>query len=31
MSRTAPGIDLDRFRADQDATADAYLDDPYAR
>ncbi|MFF9217739.1 type II toxin-antitoxin system Phd/YefM family antitoxin [Streptomyces viridosporus] len=31
MSRTAPGIDLDRFRADQDATADAYPDDPYDR
>lgn len=31
MSRTAPDIDLDTFRADQDATADPYLDDPYAR
>ncbi|WP_307066030.1 type II toxin-antitoxin system Phd/YefM family antitoxin [Streptomyces sp. B3I8] len=31
MSRSAPGIDLDRFRADQDATADTYLDDPYDR
>ncbi|MDK1472615.1 prevent-host-death protein [Streptomyces sp. 549] len=31
MSRTAPDIDLDTFRADQDATADAYQDDPYAR
>ncbi|GHE67113.1 MULTISPECIES: type II toxin-antitoxin system Phd/YefM family antitoxin [Streptomyces] len=31
MSRTAPGIDLGRFRADQDATADAYPDDPYDR
>jgi prevent-host-death family protein len=31
MSRTAPGPDLDTFRADQDATADQYLDDPYAR
>lgn len=31
MSRTAPGIDLDRFRADQDATADTYPDDPYDR
>lgn len=31
MSRTAPGIALGAFRADQDATADAYLDDPYAR
>ncbi|MEU0657388.1 prevent-host-death protein [Streptomyces albogriseolus] len=26
MSRTAPSIDLDRFRADQDATADTYSD-----
>ena len=24
MSRTAPAIDLDTFRADQDATADTY-------
>ncbi|GAB2813560.1 hypothetical protein GCM10027073_52280 [Streptomyces chlorus] len=31
MSRTAPDIDLDTFRADQDATADTYPDDPYAR
>ncbi|WP_055573278.1 type II toxin-antitoxin system Phd/YefM family antitoxin [Streptomyces prasinopilosus] len=31
MSRTAPDIDLDAFRADQDATSDPYLDDPYAR
>lgn len=31
MSRTAPDIDLDTFRADQDATTDTYLDDPYAR
>jgi prevent-host-death family protein len=31
MSRTATGPDLDTFRADQDATADQYLDDPYAR
>ncbi len=31
MSRTAPGIGLDRFRADQDATADTYPDDPYDR
>ncbi len=30
-SRTAPGVDLDRFRADQDATADTYADDPYDR
>ena len=31
MSRTAPDIGLDSFRADQDTTADTYLDDPYAR
>ncbi|MEV6122204.1 prevent-host-death protein [Streptomyces sp. NPDC052077] len=31
MSRTASAIDLDAFRADQDATADTYLDDPSAR
>lgn len=31
MSRTAPGTDLGRFRADQDATVDAYPDDPYDR
>lgn len=31
MSRSAPGIALDAFRADQDATAETYLDDPYAR
>ncbi|MFF5694922.1 type II toxin-antitoxin system Phd/YefM family antitoxin [Streptomyces albidoflavus] len=31
MSRTAPAIDLDAFRADQEAMADPYLDDPYAR
>ncbi|MCK8676997.1 type II toxin-antitoxin system Phd/YefM family antitoxin [Streptomyces lichenis] len=31
MSRTAPGIDLDTFRADQDATADAYPDAPCRR
>ncbi|WP_406726995.1 type II toxin-antitoxin system prevent-host-death family antitoxin [Streptomyces sp. GD-15H] len=30
-SRTAPGIDLDTFRADQDATADTHPGDPYAR
>jgi hypothetical protein len=30
-SRTAPGLDLDRFRTDQDATSDTYPDDPYAR
>ena len=31
MSRTAPTIDLARFRADQDASIDSALDDPYAR
>lgn len=31
MSRTAPDIALDSFRADQDAVADSELDDPYAR
>lgn len=31
MSRTAPAIDLERFRADQEATVDSILDDPYAR
>lgn len=31
MSRTAPAIDLERFRADQDAIIDPTLDDPYAR
>lgn len=31
MSRTAPDISLDAFRADQDATAEQELDDPYAR
>ncbi|MFE9612101.1 prevent-host-death protein [Streptomyces sp. NPDC006012] len=31
MSRTAPDIGLDTFHADQDATADTYLDDPCAR
>ncbi len=31
MSRTAPGIDIDAFRTDQDATADAYADDSYGR
>ncbi|MFT4217488.1 MAG: type II toxin-antitoxin system prevent-host-death family antitoxin [Micropruina sp.] len=30
LSRTAPIIDLDRFRSDQDAI-DQGLDDPYAR
>ncbi|WP_327149278.1 type II toxin-antitoxin system Phd/YefM family antitoxin [Nocardia sp. NBC_01329] len=31
MSGTAPALDTDTFRADQDATADQYLDDPYDR
>ncbi|MFF8638803.1 type II toxin-antitoxin system prevent-host-death family antitoxin [Streptomyces pilosus] len=31
MSRTATGTDLDRFRADQDVTADTHPDDPYDR
>jgi prevent-host-death family protein len=31
MSRTAPDISLDAFRADQDATAEHEPDDPYAR
>jgi prevent-host-death family protein len=31
MSRTAPDIGLDSFRADQDAVVDSELDDPYAR
>ncbi|PNV33972.1 prevent-host-death protein [Streptomyces sp. DH-12] len=31
MSRTAPAIDIGTFRADQDATADTYPDDPCAR
>ncbi|MFC9897463.1 type II toxin-antitoxin system Phd/YefM family antitoxin [Nocardia sp. NPDC127579] len=31
MSRSAPDISLDAFRADQDATADHEVDDPYAR
>ncbi len=31
MSGTAPGIDLDRFRADQDAAVDTYPGDPYDR
>lgn len=30
MSRAASDIHLDTFRADQDATADTYLDDPCA-
>ena len=31
MSRSAPAISLDAFRAGQDATADQGLDDPYGR
>ncbi len=31
MSRTAPAIDLDRFRADQDGAFDGGMDDTYAR
>ncbi|WP_377269602.1 type II toxin-antitoxin system Phd/YefM family antitoxin [Peterkaempfera sp. SMS 1(5)a] len=31
MSRTAPDLSLDVFRADQEATADPYLGDPYDR
>ncbi len=31
MSRTAPDVSLDAFRADQDATADQEPGDPYAR
>ncbi|MBA2949083.1 type II toxin-antitoxin system Phd/YefM family antitoxin [Streptomyces himalayensis] len=31
MSRTAPDISLEAFRADQDATADQEMDDPYGR
>lgn len=31
MSRTAPDISLDAFRADQDATADQELNHPYGR
>jgi antitoxin (DNA-binding transcriptional repressor) of toxin-antitoxin stability system len=31
MSRTAPDLSLDAFRADQDATAEQGLKDPYAR
>lgn len=31
MSRSAPDISLEAFRADQDATADHGLDDPYGR
>jgi prevent-host-death family protein len=31
MSRVAPAIDLEAFRADQDAAADHDASDPYAR
>jgi prevent-host-death family protein len=31
MSRTAPEIELEGFRADQDAALDSGLDDPYDR
>jgi prevent-host-death family protein len=31
LSRTAPAMDLDAFRADQEALAGTDLDDPYAR
>lgn len=31
LSRTAPDISLDAFRADQDMTAEQEADDPYAR
>lgn len=31
MSRTAPAIDIEAFRADQDAALDHEPDDPYAR
>jgi prevent-host-death family protein len=31
MSRTAPPIDLEAFRADQEAAVDHETDDPYAR
>ncbi|MFF1816158.1 type II toxin-antitoxin system Phd/YefM family antitoxin [Kribbella sp. NPDC058245] len=31
MSRTAPQISLDAFRADQDAFGDHGVDDPYGR
>ncbi|WP_462186982.1 MULTISPECIES: type II toxin-antitoxin system Phd/YefM family antitoxin [unclassified Frankia] len=31
MSRSAPDIFLDAFRADQDATAEQEADDPYGR
>ena len=31
MSRGAPSVDLDAFRADQDVSADGNLGDPYER
>ncbi|PZF84716.1 type II toxin-antitoxin system Phd/YefM family antitoxin [Jiangella anatolica] len=31
MSRSAPGISLEAFRADQEAAADQEMHDPYAR
>ncbi len=31
MSRSAPNISIDAFRADQAATAEQEADDPYAR
>ncbi|MBF4998529.1 type II toxin-antitoxin system prevent-host-death family antitoxin [Nocardia sp. BSTN01] len=31
MSQTAPALDVDSFRADQDRTAEQRLDDPYER
>ncbi|MFJ2664793.1 type II toxin-antitoxin system Phd/YefM family antitoxin [Nocardia fluminea] len=31
MSRTAPAISVDAFRADQDEVSDQYAGDPYAR
>ncbi|MFE9449528.1 type II toxin-antitoxin system Phd/YefM family antitoxin [Streptomyces sp. NPDC006739] len=31
MSRSAPDISPDAYRADQDATAEQGMDDPYAR
>ncbi|MFD3505872.1 type II toxin-antitoxin system Phd/YefM family antitoxin [Nocardia sp. NPDC058666] len=31
MSRTAPSISVDAFRADQDQVSDHYAGDPYAR
>lgn len=31
MSRNAPPVDLEAFRADQDAVLDAFPDDPYER